>query len=224
MATRATVDELSLPAKAYANALDNGLSEAEALAVAQEQLCQQAKAANRVVACPACKGRHRPHTCGKGKSQLQSADVLQMPKKPQCVTIAVPQMTSGRGRAPPPPPPPPPPLPPSSQPARPTHSTAPPPRQPHANGKVFMKLSGFWVTTEEFEAWQQASSNPSADQSAHPALNGQCSFPGCIYHEKHRCFPQHSKTPFLPPLAKRPWPPHPRTTKLPPVCTCRPEA
>ena len=38
-----------------------------------------------------------------------------MPKKPPVVTIAVPQMIGGRGRAPPPPRPPPPPLPPSSR-------------------------------------------------------------------------------------------------------------
>ena len=161
MTNCATVDELSRPAAAYANALVNGLSETEALAVAQEQLCQQTKAANIAIACPRCEGRHRPHTCGQGNSQLQAADASLMPKKRPCVMVAVPQMTPrGRGRVPPPPPPPPPPLPPSSQLPRPIHSTAPPLLQPCISHSPGLQYSPTALPTPTEAAYENMPSLP----------------------------------------------------------------
>jgi len=48
---------------------------------------------------------------------------------------------------------------------------------PSTYKRAFVRLRGFWVTCEEAAA--------EASGGDRPASDGQCSFPGCIYHEKH---------------------------------------
>ena len=153
---------LSAPAQAYDKALNDGLSEEEALAAARA--VQQAAAARPVGEllggndCRACKGAHRPHICGKVRSTQSPS-----PKPPKLVPKAVPKAV--------------PKLVPASEPELPEQ---PPP----ANfQRVFLRLVAYWMSAEEEAMLAKAASGSVLGEETKEI--GQCSFPGCVYIEKH---------------------------------------
>ena len=78
--------ELSAPARAYAKALVDGLGEEAALSAARA-VSEGEGGTNAISECKACKGRHRPHTCGKVRSPQarspKAAPMLEPEPNPQ---------------------------------------------------------------------------------------------------------------------------------------------
>lgn len=153
---------LSAPAQAYDKALNDGLSEEEALAAARA--VQQAAAARPVGEllggndCRACKGAHRPHICGKVRSTGSPS-----PKPPKLVPKAVPKAVP-----------------------KPVPASEPelPEQPPPANfQRVFLRLVAYWMSAEEEAMLAKAASGSVLGEATKEI--GQCSFPGCVYIEKH---------------------------------------
>ena len=153
---------LSAPAQAYDKALNDGLSEDEALTAAQA--LQQAAPARLVGDflggndCRACKGAHRAHICGK----VRGAE-LPSPKPPKLVPKAVPKAVP-----------------------KPVPASEPelPEQPPPANfQRVFLRLVAYWMSAEEEAMLAKAASGSVLGEETKEI--GQCSFPGCVYIEKH---------------------------------------